>query len=255
MESLVQAAQQVIQGQAASMNSGDSSPEKTKPELRVLAVRDIRVSAMNESTTALLDSGATHCLRSAMDDREWLEAEEVIVKLAADKSLTMRLSEGGSLLMPPRSKQNTSSTTSTGGQTIVPLGELVKTLGYTLTWSPQGCKLRDEFGVERDLKVSGGCPLLQETEALAMISRLEDKKREFLENQTATTMDSVTLAAMAMEKSWKDYLEQYVTNGERCSVPARCSRGMLEWFGPVCSTRARLEGDEGSATCGEPRGG
>ena len=157
--------------------------------------------------------------------------------------------------MPPRSKQNTSSTASTGGQTIVPLGELVKTLGYTLTWSPQGCKLRDEFGVERDLKVSGGCPLLQETEALAMISRLEDKKREFLENQTVTTMDSVTLAAMAMEKSWKDYLEQYVTNG---SVEAGLKGlrdapflqdvpgGMLEWFCPVWSTRARLEGDEGS---------
>ncbi|CAE7622325.1 KCNH4 [Symbiodinium sp. CCMP2592] len=172
METLMQAAQQVIQNQASTSPSGDSSPEKTKPQLRVLAIRDIRVSSMNDTTSALLDSGATHCLRSAVDDREWQEAEEVLVKLAADR-----------------------------------------TLGYTLTWSPQGCKLRDEFGVERNLKVSGGCPLLQETEALAMISRLEDKKREMLENHTTVTMDAVALAAMRLELSWRDHLEQYVKDG------------------------------------------
>eukprot|EP00439_Symbiodinium_sp_Y106_P005595 s12311_g1.t1 len=46
-----------------------------------------------------------------------------------------------------------------------------------------------------------------------MISRLEDNKRELLENHTEATMDYVTLAAMAMEKNWKDHLQQYVTNG------------------------------------------
>ena len=163
------------------------------------------------------------------------------MKLAADKSLTMRMSAGGSLLMPPKHRSTTSSTTSTGGQTIVPLGELVRTLGYTLTWSPSGCTLIDEFGVERNLKVSGGCPLLQETEALAMISRLEDKKRELLENQTAATMDCVTVAAMAMEKSWMDHLEQYVVNGKGedglkglrdapflRDVPGECLNGLVQ---------------------------
>ncbi|CAE7334978.1 GIP [Symbiodinium sp. CCMP2592] len=212
MEGLMQAAQQVIQNQVTSP-SGDSSPEKTKPQLRVLSIRDIRVSSVNDSTSALLDSGATHCLRNAVDNREWQESEEVLVKLAADKSLTMRLSSGGSLLMPPRTPSTTASTTSTGAQTIVPLGELVRTLGYTLTWSPQGCKLQDDSGVERNLRVSGGCPLLQETEALAMISRLEDKKRELLESQTAATMDAVSLAAMKLEMSWRDHLDQYVKEG------------------------------------------
>ncbi|CAE7219047.1 unnamed protein product [Symbiodinium sp. CCMP2592] len=171
MESLMQAAQQVIQNHVVPA-SGDSSPEKTKPQLRVLSIRDIRVSSVNDSTSTLLDSGATHCLRSAVDNREWEEAEEVLVRLAADR-----------------------------------------TLGYTLTWSPQGCKLRDESGVERNLKVSGGCPLLQEAEALAMISRLEDKKRELLENQAVATMDMVSLAAVKMEMSWRNHLEDYITKG------------------------------------------
>ena len=54
-------------------------------------------------------------------------------------------------------------------------------------------------------------------------------------------MDSVTLAAMAMEKSWKDYLEQYVTNGSveaglkglrdapfLQDVPGECLNGLVQ---------------------------
>ena len=38
--------------------------------------------------------------------------------------------------MPPRGVAMTPSTAATvGGQTIVPLGELVKVLGYSLEWS------------------------------------------------------------------------------------------------------------------------
>ncbi|CAE7691302.1 unnamed protein product [Symbiodinium sp. CCMP2592] len=176
METLMQAAQQVIQNQSSTSPSGDSSPEKTKPQVRVLAIRDIRVSSMNDTTSALLDSGATHCLRSAVDSKEWQEAEEVLVRLAADRSLT---------------------------------------LGYTLTWSPQGCKLRDEFGV--------------------------DKKREMLENQTTATMDAVTLAAMRLEMSRRDHLEQYVKDGTMEAglralrdvpflqdVPGECVDGLIQ---------------------------
>ncbi|CAE7364368.1 unnamed protein product, partial [Symbiodinium microadriaticum] len=210
MESLVQAAQQVIQQQASMSASGDSSPEKVKPEMKVLSLRDIRVSSVDASTSALLDSGATHCLRNAMDEEEWLGAEEVVVQLAGNKSLTMRLTQTGSLLMPPRSTTTSSSAGTTGGQTIVPLGELVKTLGYTMIWSPNGCVLRDSDGGEQRLRVTGGCPHLHETEALAMIARLEDRKRERLLNETAVTMDRVSLAAATMDKGWRDYVKDYV---------------------------------------------
>ena len=45
--------------------------------------------------------------------------------------------------MPPRSKAQAQPSVSdgSGGQTIVPLGELVKTLGYSLDWSQKGCFL------------------------------------------------------------------------------------------------------------------
>ena len=43
-----------------------------------------------------------------------------------------------------------------------------------------------------------------------MIARLEDRKRERLLNETAVTMDRVSLAAATMDKGWRDYVKDYV---------------------------------------------
>ena len=211
LEALVQAAQQVVATQGASVRQ-DSSPEKTKPEVRTLVVKDIRISSMT-TTSALLDSGATHSLRSARDMEEWEQASEVMVQLAGNNALTMRMSDTGSLLMPPRSTPSTSEAPSSQGQTIVPLGELVKTLGYTLVWSPSKCFLETSTGERLPLSTKGGCPQLCEAEALSLIARLEDRKRELLENSTAATMDRVSMAAMQMERGWKSNLQEYVGTG------------------------------------------
>ena len=201
LETLTQAAQQVVQNQAAQKD--DQSPEKTRPTMRTMVVKDIRVCAQRATSAALLDSGATHCLRSAFSEEEWLRAEEVLVTLAGGHSLRMRLSETGSLLMPPR-RTASSTVAATTGQTIVPLGELVKTLGYTLVWSPNECYLYDENRQKLPLTTSAGCPQLCEAEALA------NKKLERLQNETATTMDRVQVAAMQMDRRWIDYLRSYV---------------------------------------------
>ena len=50
---------------------------------------------------ALLDSGATHPMRQAKDQGEWDEAVEVQVSLAGDNSTLMRLTQLGTLLLPP----------------------------------------------------------------------------------------------------------------------------------------------------------
>ena len=65
LESLVQAAQQMVQSQGDESPSAGVSPEKTRPSMKVLHLKDIRVCSMEASTTALLDSGATHSLRTA----------------------------------------------------------------------------------------------------------------------------------------------------------------------------------------------
>ena len=112
LETLVQAAQQVIPGQPAAPD-GESSPEKTKttgaPEMRTLVVKDIRICSVQATSAALLDSGATHCLRSAANHREWTDAEKVMVELAGNHMLQMRMTSGGTLLMPYRDTRDGTS--------------------------------------------------------------------------------------------------------------------------------------------------
>ena len=50
---------------------------------------------------ALLDSGATHPMRQASSEEEWIEADEVQVSLAGDQTTVMRLTRAGTLLLPP----------------------------------------------------------------------------------------------------------------------------------------------------------
>ena len=44
-----------------------------------------------DSPMALLDSGATHALRAAESEKEWLESELVKVTLAGGQSVNMRM--------------------------------------------------------------------------------------------------------------------------------------------------------------------
>ena len=235
LEALVQAAHQVVQAQG--LRDGSSSPEKTETpaaQLKVLNVKDIHVCSIGDTAAALLDSGATHCLRSARSPQEWDEAEEVLVQLAGCSSLVMRLGLTGSLLMPPK-------TSSKEAQTIVPMGELVKVLGYTLVWGPDRCFLEDSRGQRTPLSTASGCPQLLEAEALSMIARTEYRRREQLENQAAETQDRIALAAVAMERWWKDYLREYVATGSKDAggralrdapflqgLPAECLEGLIQ---------------------------
>ncbi|CAE7562101.1 ycf43, partial [Symbiodinium sp. CCMP2456] len=239
IETLIQAAQQVVQGQSTEQ-SRDQSPEKTRPEMKVLKLRDIRVCSMMETTTALLDSGATHSLRRAASTSEWESAEEVAVQLAGCHQLTMRITSAGTLLMPPRVSSTAMDLPEPQTQTIVPMGKLIETLGYTMVWKPGECVLWSPEGDPVQLQVEGGCPQMMELEALSLIARLEDRKLEQLKNETLTTRDKLGVSAMAMEKHWNHYLYDYVATGSFESglravrdapffedLPGECISGMV----------------------------
>ena len=213
LEALVQAAQQIVQSPPTE-GGGDSSPEKTKPSVRVLHLRDLRVCAAKASTTALVDSGATHSLRTASTQEEWDQAEEVAVQLAGSHQLTMRMSATGTLLMPY--KDQSGDVLGPGAlrpQTIVPMGQLIQTLGYSMTWTPTECYLTSYNGDQIPLQTEGGCPEIRELEALALIARLEDKKLDLLNNQVLTTKDKLQVSAMVMDRPWTSYLYDYVSTG------------------------------------------
>ena len=117
---------------------------------------------------ALLDSGATHPMRQAKDDQEWEAALEVQVALAGDNTTSMRLTSSGTLLLPPGRDGSI--------QPIVPMGAIIEQLGYKLVWSAGSCKLYPPDGRSIRLRVKNGCPEVAESQALTLISRLEEHK-------------------------------------------------------------------------------
>ena len=56
---------------------------------------------------ALVDSGATHALRPAVNDSEWCSASLVLVSLASKETSATRISHSGTLLLPPSSSAQT----------------------------------------------------------------------------------------------------------------------------------------------------
>ena len=153
LETLVQAAQQMVQN-SSTTSTGDSSPDKTRPEVKVINLCDIRVCSMR--ATALLDSGATHSLRNAASEEEWTQAEDVAVQLAGRHQLMMKITNTGTLLMPFKGESaREDAPQAPQAQTIVPMGQLIKTLGYSMVWTPNSCELISPEGEKMFLREPG----------------------------------------------------------------------------------------------------
>ena len=131
---------------------------------------------------ALVDSGATHALRPVMNDSGWSSASPVFVSLACKETSAMRVSPSGTLLLP----------TSTNAQTTVPLGSVIQQLGYRLDWTATRCGLIAPSGRTFRLSVKAGCPEVVESEALVLISKLEQRRLDDLKVLEANVGESAS---------------------------------------------------------------
>ena len=89
-------------------------------------------------------------------------------------------------------------------------------LGYKLVWSAGSCKLYPPDGKSLRLRVKNGCPELVESQALTLISRLEERKMQQVEELRRRTEDRIRQARIAMERTWWDHLVEHVSS----STPA-----------------------------------
>ena len=100
-------------------------------------------------------------------------------------------------------------------QPIVPMGAVIEQLGYSLVWSAGSCKLYPPNGKPLRLRVKNGCPEVVESQALTLISRLEEHKLEQVEElrrRTEQGKDRIRQAKLAMDKTWWDHLVDYVSS-------------------------------------------
>ena len=222
IENLIKAAQQIVQGHGvppAKEAGGDSA------SLRVMAVQspvhDIHGEV--QGATALLDTGATHPLRKASSSAEWSSASSVVVTLAGGRQVDMKITPSGTLLLP---------ISESGSTTIVPVGDLIRSLGYRLDWSRRKCRLIAPDGASLKLSMRDGCPQLPEYQALSLISRLEEQKLDQLRSATKETERIVQAAALSMDKSWFESLVDFCAGnkqaGQRAADEAPFFRGIPE---------------------------
>ena len=142
----------------------------------------------------LVDSGATHPLRPASSQEEWLEAEQVEVGLAGGHASHMRITKHGVILTPPGRDGLPAA--------IVPLGQLVTRLGYMLGWTADECFLRSPEGELTTLRVQNGCPVIEHDRALTLIAELEAQRknaRSTFANRTANEVSSTLVIAKALQ--------------------------------------------------------
>ena len=195
IESLIKIAQQIVQGQGSTSSISQPIGGSSSTSLRVMTV----VNPVRNDTgvviaaTALVDSGATHPLRKATSSDEWNQARSVQVSLAGNRMVEMHMTESGTLLLP---------VSDLGSTTIVPVGDLVQTLGYRVDWSRKQCRLLAPDGKALRLTMRDGCPQLPECQALDLIARLEERKLDQLRTVTRTTEETVRAAALSLNKSW-----------------------------------------------------
>ncbi|CAE7373708.1 TY4B-J, partial [Symbiodinium sp. CCMP2456] len=157
-----------------------------------------------EAKMALVDSGATHPLRQATG-QEWECSNEVDVLIAGDGVTKMRQSEAGTLFTSP---------SSTRTQTILPVGGLVSILGYELIWTKRKCALRAPDGREIPLRVTSGCPEVNEATALELIARIEEEKVTMLKEKANLTRMAVLRAQQVQgEEQWEASMREYVAKG------------------------------------------
>ena len=153
------------------------------------------------SKMGLLDSGATHALRPGTVE-EKKKAAKVEVALAGDTKIELPQSDKGTILGDNQA------------QPIVPLGTLVRQLGYEFVWNARGCRLRHPSRPEVQVYTRSSCPEVRECDALRLIAELEGTKADEALRTMQELETSIKVARSHEGRNWADFLKDYVVTGD-----------------------------------------
>ena len=133
-----------------------------------LKQKTMKLSRMSTGgALGLLDSGATHPLRSMVEADADQHMREVMVTLASGEKTKLKMNEAGTMLSRDPDVEP-----------IVPMGILVDDLGCKVEWGHDGVRVihptRGSLPVDAR---TTGCPLVTRELALQLISEWEDRPR------------------------------------------------------------------------------
>ncbi|CAE7473244.1 PIP5K4, partial [Symbiodinium necroappetens] len=194
MEQKTQPVVQTLRVDEATYQRGCESPA-----LREFLKQNEELVRMNRM--GLLDSGATHPLRGRTERDQAGAMDNVNVTLAGENRVQMTQNKAGTIIAHQ------------DAQPIVPLGTLVKALGYEFVWDHRGCRLRHPDKKEVRVYTRSACPEVMQCDALRLIAELEEAKLAETMSSLAQLKASVMAAKEYKERSWRDHVQDYVASG------------------------------------------
>ena len=118
-----------------------------------------------DQLSVLLDGGATHCLRTCGDDREWQKARNIEVSLAEGSKVMKQCPLTRTLLTRERV------------QPIIPVS-MVTSLGYQLHWEENSCQISHPSRPDLPVQLTQGCPTLEFDQGMRLFREVERSQQE-----------------------------------------------------------------------------
>ncbi|CAE7357873.1 unnamed protein product, partial [Symbiodinium sp. CCMP2456] len=200
----------------------------------------MRTSMIHKETTTngLLDSGASHAMRSASEE-EYTSGHPVSVTLAGEDVRVLRQNLQGTVLVKNDEGQQV--------QPIVPLGPVIEDLGCSLKWKKGSLQLYHPQRGYLKVKLINNCPEIQASDANALIKELEAKHLCKLNEQVEKLSARLEVMRKEEMKSWHELFSDYMTSGSQATLlkvvltcpftkdlPEDVQAMLVEGFSPDC---------------------
>ena len=130
-----------------------------EPQIRMVKVKSLQPQTEHGHT--LIDGGATHCLRTRRNDREWQEAREVNVKLASGEVRMRQHPKTATLLVEDSI------------QAIVPVSKLTE-CGYSVHWDREACRIEHVRHGRVPVEMNQGCPTVDADWGEKLMAEIEE---------------------------------------------------------------------------------
>ena len=135
---------------------------RAEASVKVCGIRRLQPS---EQVSVLLDGGATHCLRTCENDREWRASSDIEVSLAEGSKVMKQCPITKTLLTRERV------------QPIIPVS-MVTSLGYQLTWHENNCRISHPSRVDLPVQLVQGCPTVEYSVGMKLFREVEEAQKE-----------------------------------------------------------------------------
>ena len=151
-------------GQEELMTEVTSLLKAIRLDRAQLKVCQIKKMMPEDEMRTLIDGGATHCLRQAVDQAEWEESVPVSVQLATGEAKMRHHLPSNTLVTWDRV------------QPIVPVTKLLD-VGYTVVWTRDQCRIEHSKMGQLPVKLIQGCPTVDNTCGQRLLQEIEQAER------------------------------------------------------------------------------